>query len=503
MKKTVLCLLGTLAACFSVPAQNTTQEDRLDSLFSTLYRYDQFNGNILVAGKGSMIYKKSFGLANTGNGIPNTDSTEFPLASVSKTFTSTAILQLLEKKKLLLDAPCQQYLPGFPYPGITIRHLLTHTSGLPDYELYDPMIKENPGKVFTNADVMPALINWRQPLAEPGKKWSYSNTNYSLLAILIERLSGMSFQGYLQRFIFTPAGMYHTYFQADPFKVLNGNRVVNYEYPWLFSAAVQPVDSIPRYKTRLYNLAGFTGQGNIMTTTGDMLRFDEALYTGRLLKQQTLQLAFAPAILNNGDTALAASSIGKAGYGLGWFIFRDTSAGKIVWHGGGVPGGLSIFMRNLSRNQAVIAFDNKFNLSLYRQGANAMNLINGLPAVNRTQSLIRKFAQALQSQGIDQALCTLLALRTDTLHYSFSEDDMNELGLQLLYAAKFEGHIELALQVLRLNILLYPSGFNTYDSYGEALAYTGKKQEAIFMYKRSIELNPGNEGGKRALKELQ
>ncbi len=239
-----------------------------------------------------------------------------------------------------------------------------------------------------------------------------------------------------------------------------------------------------------------------MTTTGDMLKFDAALYSGVLLKAATLAEAFTPAKLNNGEIVNAENSTAKSSYGLGWFIMDDTTMGKIVWHSGGVPGGLSIFFRNLSRRQTVIALDNTFNTGLYKYGLNAMNILNDRQLLRIKKPLVREYNIALQRKGIDAAFCKLIELKADILHYYLSEDDMNELGLQMLYAATFDHRKEFALEVLKQNILLFPDSFNTYDSYGEALANVGKKEEAIEMYKKSIDINPKNKGGKKAIEEL-
>ncbi len=461
------------------------------------------NGNILVAEKGKILYQRSFGFANFKDQLPNSDSSEFTLGSVSKTLTSTAILQLKEKKKLNLDDPLIKYFPGFPYQEIKIRHLLSHTSGLPDYDLYQEEMKENPVKIFTIRDVIPSLTRWKGPLHfKPGEKWQYVNTNFCLLALLVEKLSGLSFQKYMEKNILIPLGMNHTYFQADPGKAGRKNRTINYEYPWLFSTEMEPADSIKRNYWRSYNMSGLVGQGNIMTTTGDLLKFDEALYSGKILKPATLTEAFTPSKLNNGQKVNAAGGIGESSYGLGWFILDDTTAGKIVWHSGGVPGGLSIFLRNVTNRQTVIAFDNAFNKELYKYGACVLYILNGKPLITFKKSLTKDYDLALLDKGVDVAFCKLIELRSDTLHYYLSENEMNELGLQMLYAAIFPKHQDMALEILRLNILLFPKSFNTYDSYGEALAEIGKKEKAIFMYKRSVELNPGNEGGKQALKRL-
>jgi CubicO group peptidase (beta-lactamase class C family) len=481
-----------------------TVSARLDSFFQSLWANGMINGNVLIAEKGKILYRKSFGIANVEHETPNIDSSEFTLGSVSKTLTSIAVLQLRDQEKLKLDDPLAKYFPEFPYPEITIRHLLSHTSGLPDYELYKEEMDKTPDKIFTIHDILPSLKKWKEPLHfRPGEKWQYVNTNFCLLALLVEKLSGLTFQKYIEKYIFAPSEMSNTYFQSDPLKTANSNGTINYEYPWLFSTNMQPADSIKRNHWRSFNASGFVGQGNIMTTTGDLLKFDEALYSEKVLKAITLTEAFTPTRLNNGQIVNTGNTINKSSYGLGWFISDDTAVGKIVWHSGGVPGGLSMFIRNISRKQTVIVFDNMFNKWLYGYGWNAMNILNDKPLVNYKKSLTHEYNMVLLKKGSDAAFCELIQLKADTLHYYISEDDMNELGLQLLYAATFPDHREMALEVLKLNILLFPTSFNTYDSYGEALADSGKKEEAILMYQKSIELNSRNEGGKRALEQLK
>ncbi len=219
-------IIGIFFLSYTVAGQNTLPK-QTDSLFQALYKYGQFNGNVLIAGKGKVIYKRSFGFSDINNKILNSDSSAFTLGSVSKTLTSAAILQLKEKGKLKLNDSFTKHFPGFPYPEITIRNLLTHTSGLPDYELYEDEMKKNPAKIFTIHDILPSLQTWKKPLYfKPGEKWQYANTNFCLLALLVEKISGMTFQQYMDKFIFKPAKMHSTYFQSDPKNTNRKNKTI-------------------------------------------------------------------------------------------------------------------------------------------------------------------------------------------------------------------------------------------------------------------------------------
>src|ERR1700712_4217749 len=149
---------------------------RLDSLFTAPGNFESLNGTVLVAEKGHIIYQRSFGLADKRNKTPNQPGSSFEIASNTKTFTATAILQLKEKGKLGPDDPLQKYFPAFPYPLITIRHLLSHQSGLPDLDIYAAILQNEPGRQFSNADIIPALIHYNKPLRfQPGDRFEYSN----------------------------------------------------------------------------------------------------------------------------------------------------------------------------------------------------------------------------------------------------------------------------------------------------------------------------------------
>lgn len=474
-----------------------------DSFFQRIHQWGQLNGNVLVAQNGKLVYQGSFGYADFSAKRMNDSNSRFSLGSVSKIFTAVAILQLKEKGQLRLDDPLVKYLPGFRYPAITIRHLLSHTSGLPDYELYGKLVDQNPQKIFGNADILPALAAWQKPLYFiPGEKWQYSNTNFSLLALVVERLSRMRFQEYISRYIFRPAKMVGSYFLTDTIKIPDKHRAINHQYATLFAAEPENVEGLAKLRWRLYNLSGFTGQGNIISSADDLLRFDQALYSGKIIGAAALEEAFTAAKLNNGEPADADIGIGKASYGLGSFIFSDTSAGKIVWHGGGVPGAVAIFLRNITKKQVVVILDNAFSEGIYKNGRNAMDLLNHQPITVRKKSLTQEYGSTLVKEGIDVAYCRLFQLRADTVHYYLDEEDMNLLGYQLLYEAKFDNHQKLSLEVFKLNTLLFPGSYNAYDSYGEALHKNGYKQQAIIMYRHALKLKPGNKESVEALERI-
>ena len=201
---------------------------KLDEFLSGQAAHYNFNGNVLVAENGKIVFKKSYGFADFDTKRLLNDSSVFELASVSKQFTATGILLLKDKGKLKLTDSLRQYFPELPYSNITIWHMLTHTSGLPDYE--EAMNEKwDRSKIAFNNDMIAFLAKEKLPvLFAPGTKWTYSNTAYAILASIIEKISGQSFKDYMADNIFQPLGMHHT-------RVYNTRRslkdtIANYAY---------------------------------------------------------------------------------------------------------------------------------------------------------------------------------------------------------------------------------------------------------------------------------
>ena len=473
---------------------------RIDSLVTAYYNEHELSGNILVADHGRVIYQRSLGYADVDEKILNNDQTAFQIASVSKIFTSIAILQLEERGKLRLDDPIRKYLPDFPFEQITIRGLLSHTSGLNDYHIFEASHRASPDRIFTNADIIPALEKDPQAiLAKPGEIWSYSNIGYSLLAMVVEKISGMPFPDYLAEFIFRPAGMSHTYLSSISKPVTDAKLCKNYDFVSYDPARLQNVDSILRDKVGHTILRGMYGNNNIVSTTADLLRLDQALYTSRLLKPESLQRAFVPEKLNSGEPDLGKWNDGTTVYyGLGWGVLADTSLGEVVYHQGGMPGTSTIFLRDVTRGQTVILLDNVTHRNVRVAGVNILRLLNDQPEHHYKLSLARVYTADLLEKGPDDALAHFNELKSDTDRYYLDEGELNGLGYEMLQ----DGHTPEALEVLRLNTLLFPSSWNVYDSYADILDKVGKKEAATLMYEKAVQMNPQDDDGKRALSRL-
>jgi len=502
MKKTfLLCFISIW--CLQIQAQNIVE--RLDSLFTAPGNFESLNGSVLIAERDKVIYRRSFGFSNIDEKKLNSATSSFNIASITKTFTSTAILQLLEKGKLQLDDAFQKYFPSFPYPAITIRNLLTHTSGLTDLETYFRIIDSLPNKIFTQDDIIPAIIHLNRPLKfKPGDDFDYCNINYELLALLIQHLTKTSYPEYIRKHIFKPAGMTHSYFKALRPASADTNRVTNYMFATMYDADYTPADSIKdrRLQQVFRNLKNLMGDGNIITTQEDLLLYRKALFGGKLLRPQTLAAAITPNRLNNNKdyTEFPDPKIGKLQYGLGWEVVVDTSSGKIVSHGGHFPGIWTSLVHNVSKDQTIIVYDNTDWSGPYLLSRMAMNILNNKPVTSMLSKrvLAKLYGQTLIKEGPEAAFAKLIELKDDTVHYVLRERDMNKLGYQFL----FNSHIQQSLETFKINIFLHPNSSNAYDSYGDALAKNGEKSEAIIMYKKAVFLDPKNTESINKLKKL-
>lgn len=488
-------------AALSVPGQS--QQQVIDNYFKALVKNQQFTGSVLVIENNKIVYENTAGFADYTTKTPNKAGIHFPVASISKLFTATAILQLKEQGKLNIADPVSRYIPEFPYAAITLTHLLSHTSGLPPYNaFFDKVKNENPNKTFTNRDFMPGVVANPQPLIyQPGEKGNYDNINFLVLALVVERVSGMPYQDYIEKNILHAAGMTETSFFPLPGQ-FDGRKIKDFAFPhvYLRSYETAPVksNSIP-YVREYWHSYGFNGFADFVSTTRNLWKFDNALYNNLLLKQQTLEEAFIPVTLNNG-------SINSDYFGQGWEIEKDTTLGKMVYHSGAAMGLSSNLLRNITKHQTVILFDNA-HFNAHENASNFMMLLNGKKVAMPRKSIAKLYGNSLMHQGAKAANELLERLKKDTANYYLSEDEMNTLGYDFMgnsnpYHLPEQHFYKQAVETLKKNVDLFPNSWNAYDSYAEALLADGQKEEAIKMYQKSVELNPGNENGKKILDKL-
>ena len=282
-----------------------------------------FNGSVLVAEKGKPIYQQALGYADYNTRRMLNDSSVFELASVSKQFTAMGIMTLKEKGKLKYEDEAKKFLPDFPYDHITIRQLLTHTSGLPSYE--DQFEKNwDHKKIARNKDIIDMLISQHDTLLfASGSKWQYSNTGFAVLASIIEKVSGQPYNDFLAENIFRPLGMNHTYVYNSrrSEKKIPANYALGFVYSDSLHRYILP-DSLPALDM-VYFLDGIVGDGTVNSTTGDLLKWVNALKTKKLLPASAIDEMLSPLVqLNPRDSS--------SYYGFGVFVEPHSPQGKVV-----------------------------------------------------------------------------------------------------------------------------------------------------------------------------
>jgi CubicO group peptidase (beta-lactamase class C family) len=317
----------------------------IDSLVKTSYNKGLFNGCILVAEKGNIIFEGAFGYRNLKTKDTLTTRTPFQLASVSKMFTAAAIMLLHEKALLNYDDDIKKYIPEFPTTGISIRNLLNHRSGLQNY-IYVADKYWDRTKVLNNADI-PALFknNNILPFFPPNHHFNYCNTNYALLALIVEKISGFSFPDFMKTFIFTPLKMKNAYIYCKADENFMAESAIGFSYFYRGGMRAE----IPDY------LDGVTGDKGMYASVEDLFLYDQALYRNGLMKASIIEEAFQPSPDDNGKTKK---------YGFGWRIRVSDDNKKEVYHYGWWKGFRTYFIREMTDKIAVISLNNRSNVHI-------------------------------------------------------------------------------------------------------------------------------------------
>jgi CubicO group peptidase (beta-lactamase class C family) len=334
-----------LALMIALPAslQGQSFSKIVDGIVAT---EKDFSGVILLAKSGQEVYHKAFGLRDFSSKKPLYNSDIFELASISKQFTAFIIITLQQEGLIQYDDPLEKYL-DIPYKGITIRHLLTHTSGLPDYQQIMDQYWDKT-KVAGNAEILQYLNQYQPPkLFEPGEKYNYSNTGYILLASIAEKASGKDFVGLCRDKIFIPLKMKTTDIRSPETKKATKNFTAGHIYVDSLHRYVR-ADSFPSSDYTIW-LGNRKGPGRVSSTAADLLLWDNALNSKSFISPVALAEAFKPMTLNDGSVS---------NYGFGWDLRFDSDYGRIVWHNGSNPGYSTQIIRYLDRKKTLIILSN-------------------------------------------------------------------------------------------------------------------------------------------------
>ncbi len=334
---------------YIIKAQTELRKTQRDSIFyackmfyDTTLLPSGFNGGILVAKGGNIIFEKYKGFVNLNSAEKINENTPLHIASVSKTFTAMAILKLQELGKLNINDSLTKYFPNFNYAGVTIKCLLNHRSGLPNYLHFLKQVGWPDSVMLKNEDILNLIIAKKTllpPASIADTRFAYCNTNYALLALIIEKVSGMSYPAFMQKNIFTAIGMKNTFVHFD-----GDNKTVSKSFDW---------KGRPILNT---NLDGIYGDKNIYSTPQDLLKWDRILADSVFLTNNSKALAYAP---------YSNEKPGIKNYGLGWRMNIYPDGKKIIFHNGWWHGNNAAFIRLVKDDVTIIAMSNRFARQVY------------------------------------------------------------------------------------------------------------------------------------------
>lgn len=327
----------------SINQEQILKSKELHKYFKRRHEKIGFNGSVLFAEKGVVVYKDYFGYSDIRNKKKIDSKTKFQIASVSKPFTTYAIMLLKQEGEISYEDSVQHFFPDFPYKGITIRLLMIHKSGLPEYFYFADKLWEDRNLAITNTDVIDLMIEQHpQRYYLPDKKYNYINTNYCLLAAIVEKVSGETFEDFMKENIFDPLEMKNTFVYRKGENNNMENCAIGY--------------TRRRRKAEDTYLNGVVGDKGIYTTVEDMFKFDQALFKGYPVQKDILEEAFQPA-----HKRLYLHD----NYGFGWRINASDTTNKIVYHTGWWKGFRSWFIRQLGTERTIIVLSNMSNQSVF------------------------------------------------------------------------------------------------------------------------------------------
>jgi CubicO group peptidase (beta-lactamase class C family) len=470
MNKVVLIIALCLIKFVSLSCQSASE--KIDLLMKSYYDNGVFNGAVLVSVRGEVIYKKAFGIADREWNVPVTTDTKFKIASLSKSFTALAIMQLVQEGNIRLDGTIKDYIPDYDGKlgdSITIYQLLTHSSGIksnldPKEEFVKQRIYHELRDIIKYSESTDLMFN-------PGTRFGYSNFGYNILAYIIQMVTGKSYDVVLKEKIFDPAGMNSTSQYVN--SKIEEKLAKGYEYKLLYG-----------YRNPDYVDASLTvGPGGLISTIEDLYLFDRALYSGKLIK-------------NEYNTEIFISH--KPGnYGFGWFISKRKMAGiidsaNIADHSGSIDGFGSYMARITNDSSFVVVLKNQ-RADTYIDpafapeiGSQIISILYGEKVEIPKISIARHIATFIGNCGIDSAIEEYYRIvRNQPGKYNLEEAELNRLGIELLF--RFNMNYE-ALKVFEVNMHEYARSYNTYDSFAYALMQKGDLVNSIKYYRKGLEI---------------
>ena len=485
LRSLLAALAGVLALSGGAQAAPAaSQHEQIHRLMARYHQFGQLDGTVLVADHGKVVYQHAFGLANREWQVPNTIDSAYRIASLTKQFTATLIMQLVEQGKIKLDDKISLYVPDLkPEIGdkVTIHQLLNHTSGIVDYANFPGFWANRLGERVSRADFI-AIMN-RDLEFTPGSIGHYNSSGYTLLGYVIEKIIGKSYGEVLDAMILQPLGMTRSAYDA-PEKLI-ARKASGY------------VRVLGKYQPAppmwMPNIAS---GGGMVSTVGDFLKWDQALYGEKLLSAESKRMMFTPYVKDD--------VWGDLGYGYGWMIGKREIAGQarlVHEHGGNANGYRTLITRYPDEQRLIVIFLNEGNGNkgpgIYQIKDGITKILYGQKAPMPKAALADVLIAAIEKDGVAATLARFELLRASAQVVTAPEE-LNALG----YGYASAGRFDLAFAVLVLNLRLFPKDGNTYDSMGEINLMQGDKAAARANYKRALALDPTNTNAADVLQKL-
>ena len=445
---------------------------KVDAYIQAAIEHEQFSGTILIAKDGAPILSKGYGMANYELGVPNSPKTVFKIASLTKQFTAMAIMQLQERGKLNVNDKACRYLDACPaaWQAITIHQLLTHTSGIPNFSSnpdWDEKISIQP---FTRKGFVDVFRD--APLEfVPGEKFKYSNSGYYLLGLIVERASSKSYADFLRDEIFQPLGMNSSGLEDSRRLVPN----LASGYYWSMNSFI---------KAPYMHLVSSYGNGGLYSNVGDLLLWDSALYTDKLVSRKSRDEMFTP---------------DKKEYGYGWRIGKKFDR-PTTEHSGSSNGFSTFILRFPSEHVTVIVLSNSDSTSATKTAYNLAAIMFG-EAVSHPKPQLRVVMTAtLLKDGLPAALQQYRELRrAQSKAYDMSDEVLIDVGYDLLD----NNRVDDAIEVFKLGLEFASQSSDFHDSLGHAYIAKGDLDLAIQSFENVLEIEPNSEHGASMLKDLR
>ncbi|RPH34156.1 MAG: hypothetical protein EHM93_02020 [Bacteroidales bacterium] len=464
-----LLLLIAITSIFSC-----NQDNELEQMFLNSYNEKNFNGSVLIAENGKIIFHMTYGNSDTLSQNLLTENHAFNTASISKLFTATAISILLDDNLLSLEDNIVNILPKFQYKEIKIKHLLNHTSGLPDYtnspQFFVPLYRKGV-TIANNNDVLEWLYSAPELFFTPGEKFDYCNAEYVVLAEIVEKISSQTYKTFIEKNIFEPLDMQDSYVIINPENINSDSIALGIDY------SLNGKNFISNQTSHRGLYDGIYGDGGIYSTAKDLYKF--LLGFNKLVSKELVDKALSVPILANSE---------KGRYGLGWEITFNEKNQKIIGHRGRWGGYSTKMVMNLENKRVIIILSNNtmspYSMEDYTSVIN--NILDGKEWVMPRKQASRVLSFCITTKGIDTAKELFAELVKNRDKYIFYQTDFYLLGVSLYD----KGYIEESIFILELTAQEFPDYKYTFQTLGEIYEEKGNLEKAIKNLQSWVELTP-------------